>query len=114
MPAPLAAFASVYLMPAEAFYTEEESAAANMDLDMLESGYFFDDDRIAQLKAYEETVELDAKRRVGSGPLAHDLVRRCQRVLMLLTMGAPDFILKSEERKLAYTMVIHFRAERVK
>lgn len=114
MPAPLAVFASAYLMPAEAYYTEEETAMANQDLDMIDDGYHFDNARLSELKLYLKTVENDAKRRAGSGPLAHDLIRRCQRLLMLYVTGAPEFIIESEERKLAYTTVIHFSAERVK
>ena len=71
----------------------------------------FDDDRLCELRMYAEAVERDAAKRVGSGPLAHDLVRRCQRLLMLYSMDAPDLIIRSEENKLAYTMVIHYRAE---
>lgn len=111
LPAPLAAFASIYLLPAEAFYTEEQAAAANEDMDSFEDGDQIDEDRLLELRMYAEAVERDAKARVGSGPLAHDLVRRCQRVLMLRSMSAPDFIIASEERKLAYTMAVHFRAE---
>ena len=111
LPSPLAAFASIYLLPAEAFYTEEEAAAANEDMESFENGEHIDDDRLFELRMYAEAVERDAKARVGSGPLAHDLVRRCQRVLMLRCMNAPDFIIAAEERKLAYTVVIHFRAE---
>ena len=113
LPAPLAAFASIYLMPAEAWYTEAETKAANDDMDMVEDGYHFDDDRLAELRLYVEAVERDARARVGCGPMAHDLVRRCQRLLMLYSMEAPELIIRSEENKLAYTMVIHYRGDRV-
>ena len=113
LPAPLAAFAYIYLLPAEAHYTDEEVSAANDDLELFENDYYIDDDRLFELRMYAEAVERDAKARAGSGPLAHDFVRRCQRVLMLRSIDAPAFIIESEERKLAYTMVIHFRAEPV-
>ena len=113
LPAPLAAFASIYLMPAEAWYTEAETKAANDDMDMVEDGYHFDDDRLAELRLYVEAVERDARARVGCGPMAHDLVRRCQRLLILCSMGAPELIIRSEENKLAYTMVVHYKGDRV-
>ena len=62
---------------------------------------------------YVEAVERDARTRVGCGPMAHDLVRRCQRLLLLYSMEAPDLIIRSEEIKLAYTMVVHYRGDRV-
>lgn len=113
LPAPLAAFASVYLLPAEAWYTEEESRAANTDLDMIEDGYHFDDDRLAELSLYRRAVEQDAQTRAGGGPLAHDFVRRCQRLLILYSMGAPEPVIRSEENKLAYTMTVHYRGDRI-
>lgn len=113
LPAPLAAFAYVYLLPADARYTEEETRAANDDMDMIEDGYHFDDDRLAELRLYAEAVERDAAARAGSGPLAHDFVRRCQRLLILHSINAPEFIIRGEENKLAYTLVVHFRGRRV-
>lgn len=113
LPAPLAAFASVYLLPADAWYTEEERKAANDDMDLVEAGYQLDDDRLSALVLFADAVEHDAKTRVGSGPLAHDFVRRCQRLLILYSTGAPDFVIRAEENKLAYTMVIHYRGIRV-
>ena len=113
LPAPLAAFASIYLLPAEAWYSEEESRSANDDMDMIDDGYHFDDDRLAELRLYRQAVELDAQTRAGIGPLAHDFVRRCQRLLILYSMGAPELIIKSEENKLAYTMTVHYRGDRI-
>ena len=114
LPAPLAAFASVYLLPAEAWYTDEEAKAANEDMDMIDIGYQYDEDRIAELRLFEEAVERDARSRVGAGPLAHYFMRHCQRLLILYSTGAPEFIIRSEENKLAYTMTIHYRGDRVK
>ena len=113
LPAPLAAFASIYLLPAEAWYTADESRSANEDMDMIEDGYYFDDDRLAELRLYRQAVELDAQTRAGAGPLAHDFVRRCQRLLMLYSMDAPELIVRSEENKLAYTMTVHYRGDRI-
>ena len=113
LPAPLAAFASVYLLPAEAWYTDEEAKAANEDLNMIDLGYHYDDSRLAELRLYEEAVERDARSRVGSGPLAHSFMRHCQRLAILYSTGAPEFIIRNEENRLAYTMVIHYRGERV-
>ena len=113
LPAPLAAFASIYLLPAEAWYTDEEVKAANTDLDLIDVGYHYDDERLAELRLYEEAVERDARSRVGSGPLAHSFMRHCQRLAILYSTGAPEFIIRNEENRLAYTMVIHYRGERV-
>ena len=82
-------------------------------MDMIEDGYYFDDDRLAELRLYRQAVELDAQTRAGAGPLAHDFVRRCQRLLMLYSMDAPELIIRSEENKLAYTMTVHYRGDRI-
>lgn len=111
LPAPLAAFASVFLLPAEADYSDEEIESIREDLDLLEKGDRLEAGRIRELKHYLEVVERDAARRVGSGPLAHMLVRRCQRLLMLYMLEAPEVILKKEEKLLAFTMIVHYRGE---
>ena len=111
LPPALDVFYSLFLEPAEACYSEQEAAAAREDMDLIEDGHQLCDDRVFELKVYTEAVERDAARRIGSGPLAHDLVRRCQRLLRLYITGAPEIIIASEEKKLAYNVVIHYRAE---
>lgn len=113
LPAPLAAFASMYLLPAEAWYTDEEAKAVDEDLDLIEDGVALDGRRRAELSLYKRAVEQDAQSRVGAGPLAHDLVRRCQRLMMLYSMEVPEILIRSEENKLAYTITVHYRGYNV-
>ena len=61
-----------------------------------------------------ESVNREAERNVGSGPMAYDLQVHCLRYCRLLSIGVPYFVLESEEQRLALAYIIHYYSKPVR
>ena len=56
---------------------------------------------------YIKAIYADAEARVGSSTCAYDLVIRAKRLCRLMSLDAPDAILRKEARTLAAALVLH-------
>lgn len=56
---------------------------------------------------YRDALYKEAAQRAGDNVAAYDVVIRAKRLCRLISLGAPDFILKNEASLLAQAMVIH-------
>ncbi len=56
---------------------------------------------------YIKAIYVDAELRVGNGVCAYDLVMRAKRLCRLMSLDAPDAVLRIEARTLAATLVLH-------
>ena len=56
---------------------------------------------------YRDALQREAEQRVGDNLASYDVVIRAMRLCRLISLGAPEFILKNEASLLAQAMVIH-------
>ena len=56
---------------------------------------------------YRDALQREAEQRVGDNLASYDVVIRAMRLCRLISLGAPEFILKNEASFLAQAMVIH-------
>ena len=61
----------------------------------------------ALLDEYLDAIHYEAAQRVGVSEVAYDVVVRAQRLCRLLSLGAPEIILRNEANLLAQAMAIH-------
>lgn len=80
---------------------EEEQYLANFE------DCVFSEEEEAYDAAYQDEMQHQAEQRVGNQPTALALVTHARRLCRLMSLRAPDFIVRSEATYLAQTMVFH-------
>lgn len=93
------------LMKRDVFHetlTEEEQENLTIFQDAMLS-----EEEEAYDEAYQDEMQRQAEQRVGNQPTALALVMHARRLCRLMSLRAPDFIVRSEATYLAQTMVFH-------
>ena len=68
---------------------------------------FVSESEEALFDEYLDALYKEAEKRVGESLAAYDVINRTRRLCRLISLGAPDFILRNEASFLAQAMVIH-------
>ena len=127
-------FSDIFLKPIHVLFSDTQKKEILYNLNVIDEGAYLcervrqgimitDDQRTVieeyknhladrrlqgKTKEYFRQCYKEAERRVGSGPMAYDLITHCLRYCHLLSSEVPDFVLKSEEQRLALAYIIHY------